>query len=164
MPMTPRHEGLRTCAANGVEIPHLGRKIICFGGTEVPQPTAEKPVLTGWCQPGSGSGKHLRPSEGGGRDGVGEVDEGGEEDEAEEAIPEERPIERASGPRKPSEEEVRRREVTYLPYRSWCWACVQGSGKNEPHRARRDEKGLQEFTSTLCSSGVGRIPAGPGPA
>ena len=28
--------------------------------------------------------------------------------------------------RKPTKKEVEEHEVTHLPYRNWCWACVQG--------------------------------------
>lgn len=62
-----------------------------------------------------------------------------------EANPERRPTERLADPKKPSEAEVRQHEITCLPYRSSCWACMHGRGKNKPHRTQRNERGLQDI-------------------
>ena len=37
---------------------------------------------------------------------------------------------------KPTAEEVRKHWVTHLPFRDWCWVCVAGRAKDDPHRAR----------------------------
>ena len=38
----------------------------------------------------------------------------------------------------PTREEVRRHNVSHLPFRSWCPQCVAGRGKHYPHHARED--------------------------
>lgn len=57
-----------------------------------------------------------------------------EDGEGGEVRPEARPVQKMAGPRKPRETEVRQHEITHLPCRSCCWACVQGRGKRKPHR------------------------------
>ena len=37
-------------------------------------------------------------------------------------------------PRLPTEEEVANHELTHLPYRNWCPACVKAKGKDLDHR------------------------------
>ena len=39
-------------------------------------------------------------------------------------------------PRKPGQEEVRRHELTHLPYAPWCEACIKGRGREAAHRRR----------------------------
>ena len=34
--------------------------------------------------------------------------------------------------------------MTHLPFRSWCWKCVFGRGKEMPHRRNKDEKVMPE--------------------
>ena len=53
------------------------------------------------------------------------------EGEAEEAV--RRPEVKA-----PTKEEVRRHNVSHLPFRSWCPQCVAGRKKDHAHRARED--------------------------
>ena len=53
----------------------------------------------------------------------------GQEEEAEEA-------KRRPDIKVPSKEEVRRHNVSHLPYRSWCPQCVAGRGKDHAHHAR----------------------------
>lgn len=51
-----------------------------------------------------------------------------------------------------------------LRYRNWCWGCAQGHSKNKPHRARQNEKGVEDihfdFTFLGDRSGPGRTRAG----
>ena len=35
---------------------------------------------------------------------------------------------------KPSPAEVEEHNLTHLPFRNWCEACVRGKAKDEPHR------------------------------
>ena len=44
-------------------------------------------------------------------------------------------------PGEPTAEEIKRHNVTHLPYRSWCSHCVRGRGVGHPHLSRkvRDE-------------------------
>ena len=37
---------------------------------------------------------------------------------------------------RPSEDEVRKHWATHLPFRDWCWVCVAGRAKDDPHRPR----------------------------
>ena len=53
------------------------------------------------------------------------------DEEAEEAV--RRPEVKA-----PTKEEVRRHNVSHLPFRSWCPQCVACRGKDDAHRARED--------------------------
>ena len=53
------------------------------------------------------------------------------EEEAEEAV-------RRPDVKAPTKEEVRRHNVSHLPFRSWCPQCVAGRGKDHAHRARED--------------------------
>ncbi len=47
-------------------------------------------------------------------------------------------------PTNPTKREIEEHEITHLPYRSWCWACVRGRGKAAPHRRGREPGGLPE--------------------
>ena len=48
-------------------------------------------------------------------------------------------------PTKPTKREFEEHEITHLPYRSWCWACVRGRGKEAPHRRGREPGGFPEL-------------------
>ena len=37
-------------------------------------------------------------------------------------------------PKLPSKAEREEHELTHLPYRNWCKYCVQGRGKEAPHK------------------------------
>jgi len=39
-------------------------------------------------------------------------------------------------PKKPGEEEVRRHNLTHVPYAAWCESCVRGRGREAPSRRR----------------------------
>ena len=39
-------------------------------------------------------------------------------------------------PRLPTEEEVANHELTHLPYRNWCPACVKAKGKDLDHKGQ----------------------------
>ena len=47
-------------------------------------------------------------------------------------------------PHAPSQKEREQHEMTHLPFRSWCWKCVFGRGKEMPHRRNKDEKVMPE--------------------
>ena len=49
---------------------------------------------------------------------------------------------RGSGTYKPSDEEVRLHNLTHMPFRSWCSACVRGAAKDWPHKTRSTEDHL----------------------
>ena len=62
-------------------------------------------------------------------------------------------------PRLPTEEEVANHELTHLPYRNWCPACVKAKGQDLDHRGALDkEKKLSEYCFDYCfqemSSGI----------
>jgi hypothetical protein len=63
------------------------------------------------------------------------------DDEPEEA----RRPRRMADPTKPSAREVEEHRLTHLPYRSWCWACVRGRGKNAAHTKLKEEKSVPEI-------------------
>ena len=49
-------------------------------------------------------------------------------------------------PRLPSEEEVANHELTHLPYRNWCPACVKAEREDVDHRGAVDkERKLSEY-------------------
>jgi len=74
-------------------------------------------------------------------DGESEELEGEEE---EESTTEKRKPAKMVDPIKPSASEVEEHELTHLPFRNWCWACVQGRGKNAAHRRSTEEKKIPE--------------------
>ena len=45
-------------------------------------------------------------------------------------------VKRLIDPRLPTEEEVAHHELTHLPYRNWCPACVKAKGKDLDHRGQ----------------------------
>ena len=45
-------------------------------------------------------------------------------------------VKRLIDPRLPTEEEVAQHELTHLPYRNWCPACVKAKGKDLDHRGQ----------------------------
>ncbi len=75
--------------------------------------------------------------------GVGGVKSGeaaeAEEQPTEEELNEERMPKRMADPA--TKKEVEEHEIAHLPYRSWCWAFVQGRGKAAP-RGRGREPGI----------------------
>ena len=57
-------------------------------------------------------------------------------------------------PRLPTEEEVANHELTHLPYRNWCPACVKAKGKDLDHRGAVDkERKLSEYCFDYCFPG-----------
>ncbi|MDA8582757.1 reverse transcriptase domain-containing protein [bacterium] len=40
---------------------------------------------------------------------------------------------RVKAPCRPSRKEREEHEATHVPFRSWCWYCVSGRGRNRPH-------------------------------
>ena len=57
-------------------------------------------------------------------------------------------------PRLPTEEEVANHELTHLPYRNWCPACVKAKGKDLDHRGAVDkERKLSEYCFESCFPG-----------
>lgn len=84
-----------------------------------------------------------------------------EDGEEEEATPVERPVEMTSDLRKPSEEQVRRHEG-HPPAVPQLVLGVRGRGKNNPHRVRRGEKGLQDIHFEFIILGERADPGGAG--
>ena len=39
----------------------------------------------------------------------------------------------AKDPGEPTQEELERRYITHLPFRSWCPVCIEAKGKEDPH-------------------------------
>ena len=57
-------------------------------------------------------------------------------------------------PRLLTEEEVANHELTHLPYRNWCPACVKAKGKDLDHRGAVDkERKLSEYCFDYCFPG-----------
>ena len=51
-------------------------------------------------------------------------------------------IKSMADPRKPTQKEIETHELTHLPYRNWCPACVKAKGKDLDHRRDvRDARG-----------------------
>ena len=89
--------------------------------------------------------------------------------EVEEEVPLEVPLEDASAtgvsegwnfvrkmvdPRLPTEVEVANHELTHLPCRNWCHACVKAKGKDLDHRGAVDkERKLSEYCFDYCFLG-----------
>ena len=61
-------------------------------------------------------------------------------DESEEAREEAQVPMRRKPAGTPTEEEVRARRVSHLPFRDWCPECVAGRAKDWPHRARNSQE------------------------
>ena len=49
------------------------------------------------------------------------------------------PLRPAKIPERPSEEELRRHNLTHLPYASWCPHCVAGRGVDDKHEKKSEE-------------------------
>ena len=74
---------------------------------------------------------------------LGEGDDGKEKDEGGESGV--RRTMKKLDPMMPSAEERPEREMTPLPFRSWCRRCIRGRGKEEPcRRTSGDGEGLPE--------------------
>ena len=58
-----------------------------------------------------------------------------------------------SCPVQPTKQQVEEHNLTHLPFRNWCPACVGGRAKNQPHRKQlgRDE----QHSHGLCISWAG---------
>ena len=63
----------------------------------------------------------------------GEVGEGAQDQERIEA-------KMRKDPGLPSAEEIKRHNITHLPYRSWCAHCVRGRGVGHPHLSRKAQQ------------------------
>ena len=64
-----------------------------------------------------------------------QIDE--EQIDAEDEVEAQEPVRRREVPT-PSKEEVRRHNISHLPYRSWCPQCVAGRCRDDPHRDRKE--------------------------
>ena len=73
----------------------------------------------------------MEGQEGGFRDIELEMDE--EEYEA-------RPAKKMRDPGAPTEEEIQAHNITHMPFRAWCPACVAGKAKGRPHRQGEEEE------------------------
>jgi hypothetical protein len=119
--------------------------VINFRGNDFSKEAAEH-----WCfhpagvQTASSRNNAVRP----GRDGR-EVRWGVDSVESDEAVgmekgpvetetSEERKPKKMADPMKPTAQEVEEHEITCLPCRSCCWACVQGRRKGAPNRRGRE--------------------------
>ena len=79
----------------------------------------------------------VRPGEVGGMDGEEELPEIQLDLEIEESEAREPCILRDPGA--PTESEVEHHNVTHLPFRAWCPACVEGKARDRPHKRQEDE-------------------------
>ena len=41
-------------------------------------------------------------------------------------------------PGEPTEREIEEHELTHVPFRAWCKACVRGKAQNDPHYHKQD--------------------------
>ncbi len=53
----------------------------------------------------------------------------------------------------PMKKKLEEHEITHLPCRSWCWACVQGRGKAAPHRRGRQAGSILDLHLDFVSVG-----------
>jgi hypothetical protein len=62
---------------------------------------------------------------------------------------------RMADPKMPTEAEMEERNLTHLPYRSWCVHCVRGRGEQAGHRkqAPRPESAIPEIHMDYCFVG-----------
>ena len=44
------------------------------------------------------------------------------------------------GPAAPSKQEMEEHMATQIPFRDWCFHCMAGRGRNDPHRSGRDDR------------------------
>ena len=58
-------------------------------------------------------------------------------------------------PGAPTEAEVERHNMTHMPFRSWCPACVEGKARDKHHQKSEDqgEKGIPEIVFDYCFLG-----------
>jgi hypothetical protein len=56
-------------------------------------------------------------------------------------------------PKEPSDEERRSHELTHLPYRSWCYSCVAGTSKEDPHKRQAKVYTIAEVGADYCFIG-----------
>ena len=58
-------------------------------------------------------------------------------------------------PTLPSAAEVREHRLTHLPYRSWCYHCVRGRGKEMNHEKQKNdgEQNISEYHMDYCFPG-----------
>ena len=63
----------------------------------------------------------------------------GEEDEDEDEVEENAGVKKMKNPGSPTREELDHHYLTHMPYRSWCPICVQGKGKENPHRRKKEK-------------------------
>ena len=75
-----------------------------------------------------------------GEDAEAEAHPGGEEDEIQAPEEETRPFKAMNRPEAPTQEEIDRHRIDHLPYRAWCPECVEGFGRERPHRASQDHE------------------------
>ena len=54
-----------------------------------------------------------------------------------------------SVPERPGPEEIREHEVTHIPFRSWCQACVRGRAKGQQHRRVKERVKELETLPTI---------------
>ena len=115
VPMMPKKEGLRMCAANGTPITNLCRKLIKFRGTVAAEGRAKTSGFArqAWVREplhveDDRAVRPLMPVE----IGWGEVSGPSEETRT--------PV-KMNGPHAPSQKEREQHDMTHLPFRSWCW-------------------------------------------
>ena len=75
---------------------------------------------------------------------IGWREEDQEDDEVSGPSEETRTPVKMNDPHAPSQKEREQHEMTHLPFRSWCWKCVFGRGKEMLHRRNKDEKVMPE--------------------
>ena len=89
--------------------------------------------------------EHLNPAQEkvGGDDGLSHHGDPEEEEvivleEPEEEVPNAKPrVLRA--PRMPTQKEIDEHAATHIPHQSWCEICMQGRGRNSPHKKKKRE-------------------------
>ena len=69
----------------------------------------------------------------------------GREPQVEDETNEDRKPRRMADPMRPTRREIEEHEITHIPYRNWCWACVQGRGKATPHRRSKESGSIPEL-------------------
>ena len=59
-------------------------------------------------------------------------------------------------PGAPTEAEVEQHNVTHLPFRAWCPACVEGKARDRKHRKQggSDTKQIPEVVFDYCFMGA----------
>ena len=69
-------------------------------------------------------------------EGAAKEDRQREEDQEEEE--EGREMRIIKDPGEPTEREIEEHELTHVPFRAWCKACVAGKAQNDPHYHKQD--------------------------